>query len=148
MDETSADIVIIGSGIGGATTALALSESDADVLVLERGERIPREDRNWDARAVFMKGVYKPDEQWYDRDGNGFLPGLHYLVGGNSKVYGASLPRFRETDFGSVEHLEGTSPSWPFSYADIEPYYAKAERIYNVHGATGEDPSEPWRSWM
>ena len=146
MDESSADVVIIGSGIGGATTALALSREDADVLVIERGERIPREDRNWDARAVFMDGVYKPDEQWYDRDGNSFMPGLHYLVGGNSKVYGASLPRFRESDFGPVEHLEGTSPAWPFSYADIEPYYGEAEHIYNVHGATGEDPSEPWRS--
>jgi choline dehydrogenase-like flavoprotein len=146
MERLSADIVIIGSGIGGATTALALSSKDADVLVLERGERITREDRNWDARAVFRDGIYRPDEKWYDRDGKAFLPGLHYLVGGNSKVYGASLPRFREQDFGPIEHLDGTSPAWPFSYADLEPYYAEAERIYNVHGTTGEDPSEPWRS--
>jgi choline dehydrogenase-like flavoprotein len=67
-------------------------------------------------------------------------------VGGNSKVYGASLPRFREADFGVVEHHEGVSPAWPFTYADLEPYYAEAERIYRVHGATGEDPTEPWRS--
>jgi choline dehydrogenase-like flavoprotein len=142
----SADIVIIGSGMGGSTTALALSRKDADVLVLERGERIPREDRNWDARGVFGDGIYKPDEEWYDGEGKPFRPGLHYLVGGNSKVYGASLPRFREADFGAIEHLQGTSSARPFSYADLEPYYAEAERIYNVHGSTGEDPSEPWRS--
>ncbi len=71
---------------------------------------------------------------------------MHYVVGGNTKVYGASLPRFREADFDAVEHEEGTSPAWPFTYADLEPYYAEAERIYRVHGTTGEDPTEPWRS--
>jgi choline dehydrogenase-like flavoprotein len=71
---------------------------------------------------------------------------VHYVVGGNTKVYGASLPRFRESDFGVVEHAEGTSPGWPFGYADLEPYYCEAERIYRVHGVTGEDPTEPWRS--
>jgi choline dehydrogenase-like flavoprotein len=71
---------------------------------------------------------------------------VHYVVGGNTKVYGASLPRFREADFGAIEHEEGTSPAWPFTYAELEPYYAEAERIYRVHGTAGEDPTEPWRS--
>jgi choline dehydrogenase-like flavoprotein len=65
------------------------------------------------------------------------------MVGGNTKVYGASLPRFRERDFTEVEHHEGRSPAWPFSYADLEPYYGDAERLYHT---TGEDPTEPWRS--
>ena len=86
-----------------------------------------------------------PSDGWTDRVEH-FRPGVHYVVGGNSKVYGASLPRLREADFGPVEHLDGTSPAWPFTYADIEPYYAEAERIYGVHGATGDDPTEPWRS--
>ena len=138
--------MVIGSGIGGATTALALARRGVDVLVVERGERLPREPENWSPRAVFMDRRYKPAERWLDGDGTTFRPGVHYVVGGNSKVYGASLPRFREADFGAIEHLEGTSPAWPFSYADLEPYYAEAERMYGVHGATGEDPTEPWRS--
>ena len=144
--EPSADIVVIGSGMGGSTTALALARRGADVLVLERGERIPREPQNWDPRAVFLEARYKPDERWLDRHGRGFRPGVHYVVGGNTKVYGASLPRFREHDFEAFEHLEGTSPAWPFGYAALEPWYAEAERIYAVHGTSGEDPTEAWRS--
>jgi choline dehydrogenase-like flavoprotein len=145
-DPLSADVVVVGSGIGGATTALALAERGVDVLVLERGEPLPREPENWSPRAVFLDRRYKPDEQWLDGAGQAFAPGVHYVVGGNSKVYGASLPRFREADFAPVEHLEGTSPAWPFTYRDLEPYYARAERLYRVHGATGQDPTEPWRS--
>jgi hypothetical protein len=146
MADLQADVVIVGSGIGGATTALALARRGVDVLVLERGQRLPREPANWSPRAVFVERRYKPAETWYDARGRPFAPGVHYVVGGNSKVYGASLPRFREADFGVVEHHEGVSPAWPFTYADLEPYYAEAERIYRVHGATGEDPTEPWRS--
>jgi choline dehydrogenase-like flavoprotein len=146
MTTLSAEIVIIGSGMGGATTALALAKRGIDVLVLERGERLRREPENWSPRAVFTERRYKAAEQWFDRHGSAFDPGVHYVVGGSTKVYGASLPRLREQDFDAVEHLEGTSPAWPFRYADIEPYYGQAEQIYRVHGASGEDPTDPWRS--
>jgi choline dehydrogenase-like flavoprotein len=141
-----AQVVIVGSGMGGATTALALARRGVDVLVVERGERLPREPENWSPRAVFMERRYKAAERWLDRAGRSFQPGVHYVVGGNTKVYGASLPRFREADFEATEHHEGVSPAWPFRYRDLEPYYAEAERIYRVHGTTGEDPTEPWRS--
>jgi choline dehydrogenase-like flavoprotein len=138
--------VIIGSGMGGGTTAHALAQRGVEVLVLERGDHLPREPENWSPRAVFTDRRYKPDEVWRDADGRSFAPGVHYVVGGNTKVYGASLPRFRERDFEAVEHEDGVSPAWPFSYADLEPYYGEAERMYRVHGTTGEDPTEPWRS--
>lgn len=146
METLSADVVIIGSGMGGGTTAWALAKSGLDVLVVERGQRLPVEPQNRSPRAVFIERRYKPDTTWYDKDGKPFKPGVHYVVGGSTKVYGASLPRFRTMDFDAVEHREGTSPAWPFSYADLEPYYGQAEALYNVHGSTGEDPSEPWRS--
>jgi choline dehydrogenase-like flavoprotein len=146
MRSVSADVVIVGSGMGGGTTALALARRGVDVLVLERGDRLPREPENWSPRAVFAERRYKPSERWLDGAGRSFAPGVHYVVGGNTKVYGASLPRFRERDFTAVEHLDGISPAWPFSYADLEPYYAEAEQLYRVHGLTGEDPTEPWRS--
>jgi choline dehydrogenase-like flavoprotein len=146
-DRLSASVVVVGSGIGGATTALALARRGVDVLVLERGERLPREEQNWSPRAVFLDRRYKPPgEIWLDGGGRPFAPGVHYVVGGNSKVYGASLPRFRASDFEAVEHHEGTSPAWPFGYADLEPYYQEAEELYRVHGTTGEDPTEPPRS--
>ncbi|SRR5580765_269812 len=146
MDHLDAEVVVIGSGMGGSTTALALARRGVDVLVVERGERLPREPENWSPRAVFIDRRYKPAETWEDLHGKAFHPGVHYVVGGNTKVYGASLPRFRVSDFEQTRHLEGTSPAWPFSYADLEPYYGQAESTYAVHGTTGEDPTEPWRS--
>jgi choline dehydrogenase-like flavoprotein len=132
MRTLGAEVVIIGSGMGGGTTALALARRGLDVLVLERGERIPREAENWSAHAVFRQGRYKPDERWLDAAGRSFTPGVHYVVGGNTKVYGASLPRFRERDFGTIEHREGVSPAWPFTYGDLEPY--DVENLWVVDG--------------
>ncbi len=141
-----ASVVVIGSGPGGSTTALTLAQLGHDVLVLERGDYLPRERQNWEPDAVFAGRRYKPAETWLDGGGKPFHPGVHYVVGGSSKVYGASLPRFRESDFEEVQHHEGSSAAWPFRYADLEPYYGRAEQLYRVHGTTGEDPTEPWRS--
>ena len=46
--------------------------------------------------------------------------GLHYFVGGNSKVYGGVLLRFREEDFGRIQHSDGFSPEWPVKYDEFE----------------------------
>ena len=111
--------------------------------MLERGGYLERSRANWDAQAVFVEGRYQAAETWFDRGGSAFHPGLHYCVGGNSKVYGAALLRMRERDFGEVVHKDGVSPAWPLPYEAFEPYYADAERLFHVHGARGEDPNEP-----
>jgi len=140
------DIVIIGTGMGGGTLAYALRNSNARILLIERGDYLPSESENWDAKAVFEQKRYKPNEVWYDSNQKPFAPGVHYFVGGNTKVYGAALPRFRSQDFEAIEHEGGTSPAWPISYEDLEPYYATAEKMYFVHGQAGSDPAEPPRS--
>ena len=142
--ETS--VAIVGSGMGGSTTAYGLAKAGIDSIVIERGDYVKKEDANWSAREIFINQKYKPNEKWLDQNGKEFTPGLHYIVGGNTKVYGASLPRFRESDFAQIQHKEGISPAWPFTYNDLEPYYCAAEQLYKVHGTTGEDPTEPKRS--
>jgi len=142
----SASVVIVGSGMGGGSLAWGLAQRGVDVLVLERGDFLPREPQNWSPEAVFVQRRYKPSEMWLDDDEREFAPGVHYVVGGNTKVYGSSLPRLRVEDFERTDYPSGVSPQWPFSYADIEPYYQRIEELFNVHGTTGEDPSEPWRS--
>ena len=113
-------------------------------LTLRSGaEYLPREKDNWDTRAVFIDAKYKAREVWYDRHGKEFHPGIHYYVGGNTKVYGAALLRFRKEDFWEIKHHGGISPAWPITYEDLEPYYTKAERLYQVHGERGLDPTEP-----
>lgn len=142
----SAHVVVVGSGMGGGTLAWGLAQRGIETLVLERGGVLPREPENWSPQAVFVDRRYKPTETWLDDDGNEFHPGLHYVVGGNTKVYGASLPRLRERDFAETRYPAGISPAWPFGYDEFEQYYTQAESLYRVHGTTGEDPSEPWRS--
>ena len=127
----------MGTGVGGGTLAYALRHSGARVLLIERGDFLPQEPENWLPTAVFDQGRYKPDETWLSADGQPFTPGVHYYVGGNTKVYGAALPRLRREDFGPIEHEGGTSIAWPITYDDLEPYYAQAEEIYLVHGVSG-----------
>lgn len=140
---THYDLIIIGTGAGGGTLAYKLAPSGKKILLLERGDYIPRERDNWSTQAVFIDAKYKAKEAWLDKSGKIFHPGIHYCVGGNTKVYGAALLRMREQDFREVKHHGGTSPAWPISYQDLEPYYTEAEKLYHVHGQRGVDPSEP-----
>ena len=137
------DVIIIGSGPGGASVAHKLAPTGKRILLLERGDYLQRTRANWSSKTVFVEGAYQASETWYGADGRSFHPGLHYFVGGNSKVYGAALLRLRERDFAAVRHKDGVSPAWPLGYADFEPYYARAERLFHVHGRRGEDPTEP-----
>ncbi|HYF33021.1 MAG TPA: GMC family oxidoreductase [Chitinophagaceae bacterium] len=137
------DIVIIGTGTGGSTIAYKLAPTGKKILILERGGFIPKEQQNWDPHEVVTMGRYRPNENWYDKDGKPFKPFIHYNVGGNSKMYGAAMFRFRKSDFEEVAHYGGTSPAWPFGYETLEDYYAQAEQLYSVHGMRGIDPTEP-----
>lgn len=143
MGSERYDIVIVGSGPGGGTMAWKLAKTGKRILLLERGDYLRREQENWDSKAVFVDARYQAEETWYGADGRAFHPGLHYFVGGNSKVYGAVLFRLRLEDFGEIRHPDGTSPAWPVGYDEFEPYYQAAEELYRVHGLRGEDPTEP-----
>jgi choline dehydrogenase-like flavoprotein len=137
------DVIIVGSGAGGGTLAHRLAPSGKRVLILERGDWLPREIENWDATAVFVDNRYVSKDTWYDQDGKAFQPQIHYFVGGATKFYGAALYRLRERDFGELKHHDGISPAWPIDYDVLEPYYTQAEELYQVHGARGEDPTDP-----
>ncbi|NCP84788.1 MAG: GMC family oxidoreductase [Bacteroidetes bacterium] len=137
------DIIIIGTGAGGGTLAMKLAPTGKKILLLERGDYLPREKENWDTEEVFLKSRYKAKETWTDKEGKPFHPGIHYCVGGNTKVYGAALLRMREKDFEEVKHHDGISPSWDIKYNDLSSYYLEAEKLYWVHGLRGSDPTEP-----
>jgi choline dehydrogenase-like flavoprotein len=140
------DVIIIGSGAGGGTLTYRLAPSGKRILLLERGDYVPREKDNWDSHAVNVAAKYQTREIWRDRDGKPLHPHTNYYVGGNTKFYGAALFRLRREDFGELRHHGGMSPAWPICYDDLEPYYTEAERLYHVHGARGEDPTDPGAS--
>src|SRR5262245_4164928 len=137
------DVIIIGSGAGGGTLARLLARTGKRILILERGDWLKREALNWDPKAVFVDNRYISPDVWYDADGGAFQPQVHYFVGGATKMYGAALYRLRREDFGELREYDGVSPAWPISYEDMEPYYTKAEQMYQVHGVRGVDPTEP-----
>ncbi len=126
--------------------AHALAGTGARVLVIERGEAVPQEPENWDPAAVWKHLRYRTTDQWLDGDGESFQPYTHYNVGGNTKFWGSVLYRLRREDFQAMEHVDGVSPAWPIDYDTLAPYYDRAERLYSVHGAIGDDPTEPPRS--
>lgn len=137
-----ADLVIVGSGMGGATLAAALAPSGRRILIVERGERLVDSPEARDPTAIFARGHFRPDETWLDGQGTPFNPGNYYYVGGNSKLFGAVLMRYRACDFSPIRHMGGTTPGWPISYGDLEPWYQQAEQMYRVCGGDG-DPTEP-----
>jgi choline dehydrogenase-like flavoprotein len=141
-----ADILIIGSGAGGGTLARALAPTGLSILILERGDYLPREAPNWEAEAVFRARRYHTTEVWYDGRGRPFRPTTGFHVGGNTKFYGAAILRRREADFRPRTHADGTTPAWPIGYADLAPHYDQAERWYFAHGQAGRDPTEPPRN--
>jgi len=141
--DTQFDVIIIGTGAGGGTLAYHLAPSGKRILLLERGDYVPREKDNWSTRAVNLEAKYNTKESWQDKDGKALHPHTNYYVGGNTKFYGAALFRLRKEDFGELKHFDGISPDWPISYDELEPYYLQAEHLYQVHGRRGEDPTEP-----
>jgi choline dehydrogenase-like flavoprotein len=140
-----ADVLIIGSGAGGGTLARALAETGRRILILERGDYLPREWGNWDAWTVFAEHRYHADETWRDGAGRPFRPVTGFHVGGNTKFYGAAVLRRREGDFRARRHRDGTTRPWPIAYADLARFYDQAESWYFAHGRAGVDPTEPPR---
>src|SRR5262249_31880133 len=136
------DVIIIGTGAGGGTMARHLAPSGKRILLLEPCDWLPPEPANWLAQDVFVDNKYISPDTWYDGSGKPFQPQVHYFVGGATKMYGAALYRLRPQDFGELQLHDGTSPAWPISYDELEPYYTKAEHMYEVHGDHGEDPTE------
>ena len=137
------DVIVIGSGAGGGTLVHRLAPSGKRILLLERGDWLPRGPQNWSAESVFVDNRYISKDTWYDAQGEQFQPQIHYFVGGATKLYGAALYRLRAEDFGELHHHDGISPAWPVSYEEFEPYYSQAEQLYEVRGVRGEDPTEP-----
>lgn len=75
------DVIIIGTGAGGGTLAHRLAPSGKQILLLERGDFLPRERENWDATSVFVDAKYQSKETWYGKHERR-IPSWHPLLGG------------------------------------------------------------------
>jgi Choline dehydrogenase and related flavoproteins len=132
------DVIVVGSGAGGAATAHKLVKRGKRVVLIEKGGRLPRDCSTISTREVFKLGRYANKTEWRDGRGRAFVPnGEHYNVGGKTKWYGAALLRFSEHEFrpDPLHQCLG----WPFGLAELQPYYAEAEQLLHV----GTFPNEP-----
>src|SRR6266478_6490263 len=85
MTDNRYDVIIIGTGAGGGTLAYHLAPSGKRILILERGDYVPREKANWDPQVVNVDAHYNAKESWLDKDGKDLHPHTNYNVGGNTK---------------------------------------------------------------
>jgi choline dehydrogenase-like flavoprotein len=131
------DVIIIGSGAGGSAAAYHLTQTGRRVLLLEKGEALPRDGSTLDVDTVMRRGAYLSTEAWVDRTGKLMVPEEHFNLGGKTKWYGAALLRFAAREF-EADPAHACLP-WPIAYDDLEPYYEEAERLLGVRSF----PAEP-----
>jgi choline dehydrogenase-like flavoprotein len=148
MTDHTVDAIIVGSGFGGAMAANVLVDAGWRVLLLERGDWVERGAHNWLPNSVGpLTTYYTTDAYRVTGNGGPAVAGTYHCVGGASVFYGGVSLRFRERDFAPCPEITGDSgAAWPFGYRDLEPYYTEAERILNIAGSPGSDPTEPFRS--
>jgi len=131
MSTEQYDVIIVGSGAGGSAAAYRLTQSGQRVLLLEKGGHLPRDGSTLDVKTVFNEGRFKNQVEWSDGDGNTFIPGEYYNVGGKTKWYGAALLRMSPHEFEADPEFQ--LRGWPISYSELVPYYEDAERLLHVH---------------
>ena len=130
-DVMSPDVIVVGSGAGGAAVAYKLVRRGMRVLMLERGGALPRDGSTISTREVFKNGTFKNKEPWLDGRGDRFMPDEYYNLGGKTKWYGAALLRFAAHEFEADTAHQCLA--WPFGHAELAPYYAEAEAILHVN---------------
>ena len=112
------DVIIIGTGAGGGTLAHTLAGSDKNILLLERGDFLPREMDNWDPRPVFVDGKYISKDTWFDGDGKPIPDTMVEIWQANS--YG----RFNHPDDKQEKPLDATFTGWGRSGTDESCVYS------------------------
>jgi len=148
-DAREWDAIVIGSGFGGAMAAHVLVRAGWRVLMLERGDWVPRGPASWrPSHAGMVSPFYSTESSYHVEEGRRTSEtGGMFCVGGPSVFYGGASLRYREADFVPDPSVHAASGArWPVAYADLEPYYTGAEQLLGVAGTSGEDPVEPPRS--
>jgi len=130
VSEPHYDAIVIGSGAGGGAAAYKLAGLGRRVLVLEKGEYLPRDGSTLDVVQVLEPGRFKSKECWLDNQGRDFTPDEYHNVGGKTKWYGAALLRFSPEEFQPDPAYQALP--WPITYDELLPYYEEAENIMNV----------------
>ncbi len=158
MATQKTDVVVVGVGATGGILAAELAKAGMQVIGLERGPRHATSDfLGLDELRYFQRQDLRPNPKtqpvtWRPNTNTQAvrLAPLNFgnQVGGGTVHYGAVSWRFHESDFrvrsqtieryGAAAIPEDCSVTdWPLSYADLEPYYDRAEYDLGVSGQAG-----------
>ena len=161
------DFVIVGAGAAGGVVAKELSTAGFQVVVLEQGPYLRERDFHhdelrfrdiWDAPYLgqeFLTNNHSVQPNTFRRTDAEIAkpqPAVAYgqCVGGGTVHFTANYWRFHEIDFIERSRwgaIKGTGfADWPITYADLEPYYTKAEWDLGISGLAGASPFDPPRS--
>jgi choline dehydrogenase-like flavoprotein len=152
------DVIVVGTGVGGATAGYALAKAGKRVLFCERGAvgggepsphagRYPEQDVAGDASSDRLLGAAgRFAGEIFDQSTGRmrrFVPFIGSAVGGSSALYGMALERFQAADFmpgPAHRSAPGSSlpQAWPITYDELAPYYTEAEALFKVRGT--KDP--------
>ena len=146
------DVIIIGTGVGGATVGRPLALKGLSVLFLEKGGRIgPSDEGN---AAVTPES--RMAQGWWPhpisrRQANGdpkrFFAAVGCAVGGSSIHYAAALERMAASDFDALHTPIASTPPWPISFEEFVPHYEAAEKLYGLGGESTHIAERRMSEW-
>lgn len=153
------DFVVIGAGAAGGIIAKELATAGLRVVLMDQGPYLTERHFTHDEVSIFDEklltndhrtrpNTFRKSEEEEAVEKEAVIYGS--VIGGGSVHFTANYWRFHEIDFierSRLGPIAGTGlADWPITYADLEPYYARAERELGVSGMAGANPFEPWRS--
>jgi choline dehydrogenase-like flavoprotein len=153
---TDSTIAIVGSGIAGTTLAYHLVQRGLDVVVFEKGPEYPYPHADQFEEAVLNASPVLPQYELAGDLKYATLSGDYawrsnlegeraMVVGGSGTHWGAVTLRMRPSDFRTRSSF-GYGTDWPITYAELEPFYCRAEHFLGVAGTDADNPFAPPRS--
>jgi choline dehydrogenase-like flavoprotein len=167
------DAIVVGTGAGGGTAIKVLCEAGLSVLAVNSGPRTnPQTDyrRHRQVYDLKYRGFGDPlalsgsaHQERYSVEESEYNEGPHLWehdvtysnapgtdwywkrckgTGGKANFWGRSSCRFGDIDFKAAS-LDGVGENWPVDYAEIAPWFSKAERYMGVASTVQNRPSNP-----
>jgi choline dehydrogenase-like flavoprotein len=146
------DVIVIGTGVGGATVGRSLALEGLSVLFLEKGGRIGPSDESDqtatpESRLAHGRWPNPVSYRQTNGDRTRFYAAVGCALGGTSIHYAAALERMPASDFDGLHTPSASTSPWPVSFSEFEPYYEAAEKLYGISGDSSHMAERRMSEW-